>query len=376
MIRHTHRWFYAAFVIALLLSSSAIAGVTASGIIGVDQVHSLYPNIDGVDDLTGNVQRVAIVDTGIDWSHPALAGRVVAGVNYAAGASWGSEAPSAYMDQHGHGTFVSGLVASNQPGMMGVAPNVELVAVRVLASNGQGSFSDVATGLQWVNDHAAELNITAVNLSLGTTNTYASPEAVPSLSTYNQLHDQLIALEQKDIVTVVSAGNGSSSTGLSVPAIYDEVVSVGSSTVTDRVSATSNRNASLEALAPGEGIQSLWVDGGYSYGSGTSYAAPYVTAAAVLTRDMIDHQAWVQAGAQADLDGEFDSYQDRFTDLIQSTGVDVYDAASDYTYDRLDLFAALTALDPNPPSVPEPASLIMIGAGMLMMTHRRSRMIG
>ena len=366
-------------LVVTFFAAPALAAVSAASIIGVDQVRVLYPFIDGIDDLSGNVQRVAIVDTGIQWNHPALAGRVVAGVNYAAGATYGSEAPAAYMDLNGHGTFVSGVIASSQADLLGVTPNVELVAVRVLAANGQGSFADVTAGLKWVNEHAAALNITAVNVSLGTTSVYTSPGAVPSLSTYTAMQQQLQALTNRGIVTVVASGNSGSSIGLNIPSIFNEVVSVGASTVTDSVASFSNRNPYLEVLAPGEGVRSLWKGSGYSTGSGTSYAAPFVTASAVLLREMLDRRAFVLeaegvSAAEVDLQAQFANFQDLFVNLIQSTGVDIYDPASKYTYDRLSLLAALQWLDPHPlPAVPEPATGAVMAVGVIVMVRRPRR---
>lgn len=379
MIRTTRRPFVAACaaVVVAVLATRVAAVVDFHGILGTDQLGAYYPSLDGVNDITGEVQRIAIVDTGIQWDHPYLAGKVVAGVNYAAGATYGSESPADYKDQAGHGTFVAGLIASNQPGAMGIAPNVELVSVRVLASNGQGSLADVTNGLRWINEHAAELNITAVNLSLGTTNTYTSPATVPSYSVYNNLRSEMQNLADRDIVTVVASGNAGSTTGLSLPAIFDEGIAVGSSTAYDTIASYTNRNSYLDLLAPGDNVASLWMYGGTSSGSGTSYAAPLVAGAAVLVRDMLDVQAFTQASvAAADTEAlvaGYASFQDRFVDLLQSTGAAVYDSATGLSFDRLDLLAAISALDPNGPPVPEPATAALLCIGVIVVTRRKRR---
>lgn len=379
--RSVRGWTIATFILTIVLGATHAAALnTATDIIGASDLRQLLPHLDGVDDATGQVQRIAIIDTGVDHAHPDLAGRVVGGVNYATGAAWGSTSTTAWTDRHGHGTFVAGAAGSSRDGLLGVAPQVEFVSVRVLAANGEGALSDLAAGIEWVVDHAAELNITTVNISVGS-GLYASPDDVHDFSTYRRLRTGLGDLEAMDVVTAAAAGNSGSHTALSVPAIFDPVISVGASTDSDDIASFSNRNAYLELFAPGSGIQSLWDGGGTSYGSGTSYASPLVAGASAIFRE-----AYLQFIDEGDLAGEYASFQDRLTSLWMGTAASIVDPINGATYGRLDMLAAMEALyvefgeewsglesgDSPPAHQPEPASVVLMAvAGSLLITRRR-----
>jgi subtilisin family serine protease len=110
--------------------------------------------------------RVALLDTGVDYLHPDLAGRVVSCYNARAG-----EPETDCMDYNGHGTHVAGIIAASetlptgQPGLVpGLAPAARLYAVRVLDNAGGGYVSDLINGLSWVYNHP---EIRVVNMSLG-----------------------------------------------------------------------------------------------------------------------------------------------------------------------------------------------------------------
>ncbi len=383
MIRSTmRRWSIAAALVTwLVVSASQVAGLTiAAELIGVTEARSVYPDIDGVDDVTGAAQRIAVLDTGIDFDHPGFADRVVAGINYAAGGEYGSERATYWSDGNGHGTSVAGIVGSSRDGTLGVTPEIELVSVRVLADNGEGSFNDVVRGLQWVNDHAAELNITAVNLSLGSDRTYATPNDVPNYWYISGMQQALDGLESKGVITVAASGNSGSTSGLSLPAILDDTISVGGVSKSDAIGLYSNRSDALDLLAPGSSIASLRNGGGTRSGSGTSFAAPFVTAASALVREMIGQYT-------TDLTGGFDSYQDHFLHIMRETGEEVFDATSGQTFTRLDVLGALDWVAVNiggqPPRqsgefgeetrVPEPAGMtIFLGGVLLIFTRRRA----
>jgi len=352
------------------VTSDASAVNIAGEIVGLDKVQQVLPHLDGVDDHSGAVQRVAILDSGIDYDHPALDGRVIDGINYAANATWGATDPDSWDDRNGHGTFVTGVVGSDHANAPGVLPRIEFVSVRVLAQDGAGSFHDVVSGLNWVADHADALNITAVNLSLGSETVYADPESVPNWSITEDLTDAFARLKAENMVTVVASGNGGETAGLSLPAILGDVISVGATNSNDSVASFTNRNDQLELLAPGTGIKSLWKNGRTAQGSGTSYAAPWVTGAAVMLREA--YQQFT-----GDLAGNYTSFQDRLVSLLQSSGESVYDSPSDRTYARLDLAEAINTVyaefgEGTP--IPEPATLalMLIGLGMLYRPRTRA----
>ncbi len=137
--------------------------------------------------------KVAVLDTGIDASHPDLAGVVVGGYNARAG-----EDETDYMDRNGHGTHIAGIIAAaaGKPeewrAMRGIAPQAALYAVRVLQDDGGGYLSDLINGLSWVYEHP---KIRVVNMSLG------FYEGSPLL------HKVIQLLYKSGVVMVASAGN-------------------------------------------------------------------------------------------------------------------------------------------------------------------------
>ena len=124
----------------------------------------------------GTGYTVAVIDTGIDYNNPYLGGgwgnRVIGGWNFVSN-------NSNPMDDNGHGTFVAGIIGSSDPSYLGIAPNVNFVALKVLDSTGSGTFGNVDLALQWVAAHQAQYNIVAVNMSLGSGNYTSEPVHVP-----------------------------------------------------------------------------------------------------------------------------------------------------------------------------------------------------
>ncbi len=106
---------------------------------------------------------VAVVDTGVDLAHPDLSSKLVAGDDFVAGQT---DCPPGPQDENGHGTHVAGIAAAvtnNGIGVAGVAPDAQIMPVRVLDADGSGSSDDVAAGIRWAADNGAEV----INLSLG-----------------------------------------------------------------------------------------------------------------------------------------------------------------------------------------------------------------
>ncbi len=161
--------------------------------------------------------RVAIVDTGIDYDHRELAGLVdrVASASFASvvvsesgtGVDLGIEpqlpGDAPYMDNHFHGTHVAATVASNNISVAGVAPNVTLIAVKVLSMSGSGSFEGVASGIR----HAAgPANADVINMSLGA-NVDANEEGVPAL--LEMMRRVIRSAEKQGTIVISAAGNSS-----------------------------------------------------------------------------------------------------------------------------------------------------------------------
>jgi len=135
-------------------------------VIGAALARSTY----GVD---GTGMTVAVIDTGVDYHNAALGAglgpnaKVIAGYDFADNSS----DPKAVYSQHG--TAIAGLIGSDDPNDLGVAPGVKIVALRVTDSTNTASLNSVASALQWVIANHAKYNITAVNMSLSDGGNYA-----------------------------------------------------------------------------------------------------------------------------------------------------------------------------------------------------------
>jgi subtilisin len=263
--------------------------------IGAAPGHS-YPQI-------GLGVGVAIVDTGIDQSHADLT--PLGGVCYNA-----FTANSACQDDNGHGTHVAGIVAArdgNNLGVVGVAPQATLYAVKVLDQSGSGSDATVMAGLDWVLANATVVNphIRVVNMSLGRPGFVGDNLA---------LRSAISALATAGITVVVAAGNDpTQQVAQQIPAGYPEVLAVASTTAagTSRIGQdtasyfttdgayaydqSAGGNVGVTISAPGEdqesvkglilqsvGILSTKLGGGTTRMSGTSMAAPHVTGVIAL----------------------------------------------------------------------------------------------
>ena len=229
------------------------------------------------DVTTGSASVVvAILDTGVDLSHPDLQGKVVASVNFSDS--------STVNDLNGHGTHLAGIVGAatnNSQGMAGLGYNTSVMNVKVLGDNGTGGYSWVAEGVVWAADHGA----TVINLSLG---------AQFGSST---LEDAINYAWNKGVVVVAAAGNYASST-LFYPAAYPNVIAVASTDINDHLASSSDYGDWVDVAAPGTNIYSTLPlndplqPGGYGLMGGTSIASPHVAglAALVFTR-VVDSNA-------------------------------------------------------------------------------------
>ena len=211
---------------------------------------------------------VAVVDTGVDASHLDLTGRVMNGADFV-GAGNGTN------DPHGHGTHVAGIVAAtlnNGVGIAGVAPEAQVLPVRVLDAEGSGRDSDIAAGITWAADEGADV----INLSLG------GPDPAPLL---------LAAIQYargEGAVVVCAAGNEYLDGNPTMyPAAYSATVAVGAVTQGHGRAGFSSTGSYVDIAAPGSQIYSTLPGDIYGSSSGTSMAAPVVaaTAADVLSKN-------------------------------------------------------------------------------------------
>jgi subtilisin family serine protease len=233
--------------------------------IKADDVQAVHVNGTGV--------RVAVIDTGIDYTHPDLAGVYAGGYNV--------RSPSAGpMDDNGHGTHCAGILAAtgSSKGIYGTAPGVRLYAVKVLSDKGDGRVSDVIEGLFWAKNNSMQV----ASMSLG-------------MSEDSQaLHDAIDEVSAGGVLIVAAAGNSGVASGagdtMSYPAKYDGVLAVSAVNKYNHRPFWSSTGSTLGVTAPGVNIRSTVPGGKYATYSGTSMAAPHVAGVAALVYGV--HPDW------------------------------------------------------------------------------------
>lgn len=225
--------------------------------IGAGEVHSIY---------TGNGINVAVIDSGIDYTHSELNDNYVGGYDFA-------NNDIDPMDDNGHGTHVAGTIAAedNGEGVVGVAPNANLYALKVLGADGSGDYSDVIAALQWCVDQGIQI----------TNNSYGS-SSDPGTAV-QQAFDIAYAA---GILHVAAAGNGGNPPGrgdnVIYPAKYTPVIAVAASDSNDKRANFSSTGPDVDLIAPGVNIKSTLPGESYDNYSGTSMASPHVAGAAAV----------------------------------------------------------------------------------------------
>jgi subtilisin len=291
--------------VSTLRADADVAFVQADGVVHADATQGVQPIAPGEtvppgirrieSAVGGNVQlkgkTVAVIDTGVDLNHTDL--------NATNGRDCINAEPA--QDDNGHGTHVSGSVgARNQgQGVVGVSPNTKIYAVKVLNSAGSGSFAQVICGIDWVAANAQAKKIKVANMSLsgggaddqncGNTNGDAMHKAICN------------AVNVKKVTFVVAAGNATANFAGSVPAAYNEVLTVTAMADTDGIpggsgpppscfagnlddrfasfsnfAAAASNDINHTAAAPGVCVLSTRLGGGVTTMSGTSMASPHV----------------------------------------------------------------------------------------------------
>ncbi|GAA4474404.1 hypothetical protein GCM10023094_09960 [Rhodococcus olei] len=285
--------------------------------------------------VSGSGVTVAVLDTGLRSTHVDFAGRVLPGRNCTGGAVDDTA------DRYGHGTSVSGIVCAGRI-HTGIAPNARIVPVKVLGDEGEGSFTHVRDGLEWVLEHWAQLGISVVCMPFGASDNRTSDGDLAGDEIGSLLHQ----LTERGITCCVGSGNEyyahGGLQGMSYPAIFRQCLSVGAvydadegpfrypdgakafSTAPDRMTPYSQRlhhkvggPCATDIFAPGSPVTSTGMrnDTGESLQLGTSRATA-VTAGVVLLLQsyylrttgelptVADVKRWVLRGAEVIYDGD------------------------------------------------------------------------
>ena len=209
--------------------------------------------------VLGEGVTVALLDTGVDLKHPDLRRNVVGGVDLVND----DDEPQ---DDNGHGTGVAGLLAAaeNGLGLVGTAPAVKILAVKMLRYDEQGSIVDLIRGIEWAVGRGAQI----VSMSLGTEEDNTA------------LRRAIRAAYRAGVLLVAAAGN--KGTRVLYPAAYPEVIAVAATDRRDRRAWFSNTGPEVELAAPGVELLTTGLAGGYQTVNGTSFAVPQVAGVAAL----------------------------------------------------------------------------------------------
>ncbi|MBI5039504.1 MAG: peptidase S8 [Nitrospirae bacterium] len=204
---------------------------------------------------------VAVIDTGIDITHPDLKNRVISGVDIIDGDSSG-------VDDNGHGTYVAGIIAAeanNSIGIAGVSYKSKLMPVKVLTASGKGTYADLMEGIIYAVDHGARI----LNLSLGG-------------YSYSQFLGDAIQYAHSSRAVILAAGGNENSDEQLYPAAYPNVIAVSATDPSDQRWALSNYGTYIRLSAPGVGVLSTLKNNGYGEATGTSVSTAHVAGVAAL----------------------------------------------------------------------------------------------
>ncbi|MEV4110307.1 S8 family serine peptidase [Nonomuraea sp. NPDC049695] len=244
--------------------------------------------------LKGTGVKVAVLDTGVDATHPDLAGRIAATANFSS--------ESSAEDGHGHGTHVASIIAGNGPKYRGVAPEASLLVGKVMNNYGSGLESDIIQGMQWAVAQQARV----VSMSLG--GCCPGPD-----NPLDQAVDKLSA--DSGALFVIAAGNDGQNRTIGSPGTAASALTVAAVDRSDALASFSSRGPTPfdyslkpDISAPGVDIVAARARGtsmgepaedGYTAASGTSMATPHVAGAAAILAQ--EHPDWTNVQLKAAL---------------------------------------------------------------------------
>jgi subtilisin family serine protease len=321
-----------------------VALATHPDVLRVDLTPTVHANLDDSREIvganaafdsgfTGAGRVVAVIDSGIANAHDDLVDNVLdeacfCGTPCCPNGTDEQFGVGAADDDNGHGTHVSGIITSagTGPAPRGVAPDTDIVAVKVLDAAGNGFLDDTTAALEWIDANYPEVD--AVNMSLGSNLLFgADCDLEPSPPAFvTNMANAVAALRSNGVLSISSSGNNSSKEFMTAPACISDVVAVGNTTKANVVWSTSNSNEGLDIVAPGTFIVSSFPPNTTASYVGTSQASPHVAAAAALL-----------------LEGNPDLDEEEVLDCLLTSDTQITDPVNGIVRPLLDIPAAFEA---------------------------------
>ncbi len=326
--------------------------------LGIINATSVYSRQANLSNITGAGETICVIDTGINYTHPDFGscsnnsfangscGKVLGGFDYG-----NNDADP--MDADGHGTHVAGIVAANGT-IKGVAPDAQLVVLKVFSDAGSGSSANVENAIRWCVNNATVYNISVITMSLGLT--YGNSSSVTKTkfcdnddATLGNLTLVINNATARNISVMIATGNDGATGAVGAPACIENATAVGATNKDDTFASYGNRMNITDLVAPGTNINSTRLNSGscssgctcngnYMVCSGTSMATPHAAGAFALLRQFKKQQGAVLN--QTSLYG-----------IINKTGKILFDSGSGLNYSRIDLLSAIITYDTAIPNI-------------------------